>query len=153
MISYTERKEDVLVSKLKVKHSNPNGLFKSKAYSQVVTVSGNAKTIHIGGQNAINAEGQLIGKDNLELQTKQVLENIKIALASENATFNDVIKLNIYLVERCDPAVGFKAFMETIGEMEKPPLITVLKVAGLANPLCLIEIDAIAVVEENEEVI
>ncbi len=140
---------NVLMSRLKVKHSNPEGLFDSRVFSQVVTVSGNAKTIYIGGQNAINSEGQLIGRDNLELQTKQVLENIKIALASENATFNDVIKLNIYMVNGCDPAVGLKAFMESIGELEKPPLITVLKVAGLANPLCLIEIDAIAVVEEK----
>jgi len=137
------------MSKFEVKHSNPEGLFKSKVYSQVVTVRGNAKTIYIGGQNAINSEGRLVGKDNFELQTKQALENIKIALASENATFNDVVKLNIYMVEGCDPAVGLKAFMETIGEMEKPPLITVLKVAGLANPLCLIEIDAIAVVEDR----
>lgn len=135
---------------LKVKHSNPEGLFKSRVFSQVVTVSGNCKTIYIGGQNAINAEGQLVGRDNFELQTKQVLENIKIALASEEASFNDVIKLNIYLVDGCDPAVGLKAFQETIGELEKPPLITVLKVAGLANPLCLIEIDAIAVVEERD---
>ena len=135
---------------LKVKHSNPEGLFKSKVFSQVVTVSGNSKTIYIGGQNAINAEGQLVGRDNFELQTKQVLENMKTALASEKATFNDVIKLNIYMVDGCDPAVGLKAFQETIGELEKPPLITVLKVAGLANPLCLIEIDAIAVVEERD---
>jgi len=77
------------------------------------------------------------------------LENIKIALASENATFHDVIKLNIYMVDGCDPAVGLKAFKETVGELENHPLITVLKVAGLANPLCLIEIDAIAVVEES----
>lgn len=84
-----------------------------------------------------------------ELQTKQALENIKIALASENATFHDVIKLNIYMVDGCDPAVGLKAFKETVGELENHPLITVLKVAGLANPLCLIEIDAIAVVEES----
>ncbi|WP_265447655.1 RidA family protein [Acetivibrio straminisolvens] len=139
------------MSRLKVKHSNPEGLFDSRVFSQVVTVSGNAKTIYIGGQNAINSEGQLIGRDNLELQTKQVLENIKIALASENATFNDVIKLNIYMVNGCDPAVGLKSFKETIGEMEKPPLITVLKVAGLTNPLCLIEIDAIAVAEERED--
>ncbi|HHY77808.1 MAG TPA: RidA family protein [Clostridiales bacterium] len=115
----------------------------------MVTVRGNAKTIYIGGQNAINSEGRLVGKDNFELQTKQALENIKIALASENATFNDVVKLNIYMVEGCDAAVALKAFMETIGEMEKPPLITVLKVAGLANPLSLIEIDAIAVVEDR----
>ena len=135
---------------LKVKHSNPEGLFKSRVFSQVVTVSGHSKTIYIGGQNAINSEGQLVGRDNFELQTKQVLENIKTALASEKATFNDVIKLNIYMVDGCDPAVGLKAFMETIGGLEKPPLITVLKVAGLANPLCLIEIDAIAVVEERD---
>lgn len=135
--------------RLKVKYSNPDGLLKSKVYSQVVTVSSNSKTIYIGGQNAMNAEGQLIGQDNLELQTKQVLENIKIALASENATFNDLVKLNIYLVDGCDPSVGFKVFMESVGELENPPLITVLKVAGFANPLCLIEIDAIAVVEET----
>lgn len=135
----------------KVKHSNPEGLFSSKFFSQVITVSGNAKTIYIGGQNAINSEGQLAGGDNFALQTKQALENIKIALASENATFNDVIKLNIYMVDGCDPAVGLKAFTESVGEMEKPPLITVLKVAGLANPLCLIEIDAIAVVEDRKD--
>jgi len=138
------------MGKLKVKHTNPKGLFDSKFYSHVVTVSGSGKTIYIGGQNAINSEGQLVGRDNFELQTKQDLENIKTALASENATFNDVIKLNIYMVEGCDPAVGLKAFKETVGELEKPPLITVLKVAGLANPLYLIEIDAIAVVEEKE---
>jgi len=138
------------MSRLKVKHSNPEGLFDSKIFSQVVTVSGSGKTIYIGGQNAINSEGNLVGRDDLELQTKQVLQNIKTALASENATFDDVIKLNIYMVDGCDPAVGLKAFKESIGEMEKPPLITVLKVASLANPLYLIEIEAIAVVEERE---
>ncbi|HOQ75943.1 MAG TPA: RidA family protein [Thermoclostridium sp.] len=137
------------MSNFMVKHSNPEGLFAARFYSQLVTVSGNAKTIYIGGQNAINNNGELVGKDDFELQTKQALENTKIALASENATFNDVIKLNIYIADGCDPAVGLKAFMETVGELKNPPLITVLKVAGLANPLCLIEIDAIAVAEEK----
>lgn len=135
----------------KVKYSNPEGLFDSKAYSQVVTVSGSAKTIYVGGQNAIDDKGQLIGQGDLEQQTKQALKNIRTALASEGATFNDVIKLNIYLAQGCDPAVGFKAFMETVGQLQTPPLITVLKVAGLANPLCLIEIDATAVVEDKED--
>ena len=138
------------MSKLTVKHSNPQGLFNSKFYSQVVTVSGWGKTIYIGGQNAINSKGELIGRDDFELQTKQALENIKTALASENASFNDVIKLNIYMGEGCDPAVGLKAFTEIVGALDKPPLITVLKVAGLANPSYLIEIDAIAVVEDSE---
>lgn len=138
------------MSKFVVKHSNPKGLFDSKFYSQVVTVSGNAKTIYIGGQNAINADGQLVGHNDLALQTKQVLENIKIALASEDATFDDVIKLNIYMVDGYDPIIGFNAFRETVGVMKRPPLLIVVKVAGLANPLCLVEIDAIAVVEDKE---
>jgi len=139
------------MSKLFVKYCNPDGLFKSQAYSQMVTVSGSGKTIYIGGQNAIDANGQLVGKGDLGKQTKQVLENIKIALASENASFKDVIKLNIYLLDECDPAEGFKAIVESVGIMEKPPLITVVKVAGLANPECLVEIEAIAVVEERPE--
>jgi enamine deaminase RidA (YjgF/YER057c/UK114 family) len=136
------------MGKLKVKHSNPDGLFKSRAYSQVITVSGSGKMIFIGGQNAVNPEGRVVGQGNFELQVKQSPENIRIALASENAAFSDVIKLNIYMVDGCDPAVGFKAFMETVGALEKPPLITVLKVSGLADPACLVEIDAIAAVEE-----
>lgn len=138
------------MSKLEEVHSNPEGLFDAKLYSQVITVSGNAKTIYIGGQNAINADGQLIGCNDYELQVRQALENVKIALASENATFNDVIKLTIYSVEGYDPLIGMKVFQQIVGRIENPPLLTILKVAGLANPLCLVEIDAIAVVEESE---
>lgn len=139
------------MTRFTIKHSNPEGLFDSEFYSQVVTVSGNAKIIYIGGQNAINSKGELVGRDDFELQTKQALLNIKTALASQNATFDDVIKLNIYMAQGCDPAIGFKAFGEIVGKINKPPLITVLKVAGFANPQFLIEIDAIAAVEDKGE--
>lgn len=103
-----------MMGRLKVKHSNPKGLHDSKFYSQVVTVSGHGKTIYIGGQNAINAEGQLIGKDDLELQTKQVLKNIETALSSENATFKDIIKFNIYLVEECVRQLDLRNFRKPL---------------------------------------
>jgi len=60
----------------------------------------------------------LVGGDNFELQTKQALENIKIALASENATFNDVIKLNIYMVDGCDPAIGLKHLWKRLASLK-----------------------------------
>ncbi len=134
----------------RVEHKNPDGLFTSKVFSQMVTVRGNAKTIYIGGQNALDSEGQLVGRDDLELQTKQVLKNIGTILASENAGFSDLIKLNIYMLNGCNPQVGLKAFQELIGTMKNPPLITVLFVSGLAHPSCLIEIEGIAVVEDKE---
>jgi len=114
-----------------MEHKNPEGLFVSKAFSQAITVSGKAKTIYIGGQNATNSKGELIGAGDLELQTKQVLNNIATILASENASFANLVKLNIYLLNGCDPQVGFKAFQEVAGLLDNPPLVTVLFVSEL----------------------
>ncbi len=137
------------MSDFKMEHKNPEGLFSSKAFSQAITVRGKSKTIYIGGQNAINAAGELVGGGDLELQTKQVLNNIATILASENASFADMVKLNIYLREGCDPRVGYKAFQETAGLSDNPPLVTVLFVSSVGRPGCLLEIDGIAVVEDK----
>jgi enamine deaminase RidA (YjgF/YER057c/UK114 family) len=138
------------MSKFKMEHKNPEGLFVSKAYSQAITVSGKAKTIYIGGQNAIDSKGELVGAGDLELQTKQALHNIAAILASENASFADLVKLNIYLLNGCDPVVGYKAFQEVAGVLENPPLVTVLFVSGFGRPGYLLEIDGIAVIEDKE---
>jgi len=138
------------MSTFKIEHKNPGGLFSSKAFSQAITVSGKSKTIYIGGQNAVNSAGELVGDGDLELQTKQALNNIAIILASENASFADVIKLNIYIQNGCDPRVGYKAFQEIAGVLDNPPLVTVLFVSGFARPGCLLEIDGIAVVEDTD---
>ncbi len=137
------------MSTFKLEHKNPEGLFSSKVFTQMITVSGEAKTIYIGGQNAVNEKGELVGKDDLEQQTRQVLRNIEILLASENTDFRNLIKLNIYLLNGCDPRVGLKAFQEYVGNLQNPPLITVLFVSGFARPGCLIEIDGIAVAEND----
>ncbi|TVY01269.1 RidA family protein [Cohnella terricola] len=138
------------MSSFKMEHKNPEGLFVSKAFSQAITVSGKAKTIYIGGQNAINSTGDLVGPGDLELQSKQALHNIASILASENASFANLVKLNIYLVSGSDPRIGYKAFQEIAGPLEHPPLVTVLFVSEFARPSCLLEIDGIAVVEDRD---
>ncbi len=138
------------MSGFKVEHKNPEGLFVSKAFSQAITVSGKAKTIYIGGQNATNSKGELVGAGDLELQTKQVLHNITAILASEHASFANLVKLNIYLQNGCDPQVGYKAFQEMAGLSDNPPLVTVLFVSGVGRPGCLLEVDGIAVIEDKD---
>lgn len=132
----------------KVEYLNPEGLHKSPFYSQAAVVRGNAKTIYIGGQNAVNAQGEIVGPGDLARQVGQIVENIRTILAAESATFDDVIRLNIYLTQGCDPRVGLAAFLEAVGKLKNPPLITVLFVAGLASPAFLAEIDGVAVVED-----
>jgi len=44
---------------------------------------------------------------------------------------------------------GFEVFQRIWGDPPSPPLVTVLIVAGLANPEFLLEIEAIAVIPDN----
>ena len=137
------------MSNFQMEHIRPDGLFKSPVYSQAITVRGNSKTIYIGGQDSVNAKGEIVGKDDLAAQTRQIIDNIGVILAAEKASFKDLVKLNIYMVQGVDPRVGLRAFQESVGALENPPLVTGLFVAGLARPEFLIEIDGIAVVEDK----
>lgn len=135
--------------KNKKKHLNPEGLFKSPAFSQVVTSQGSGRTIYIGGQNAVNEKAELVGKGDLAIQTGQVMQNLKIALESGGAGFADLVKLNINLLQGQDARKGFEAAQKFLGNIQHQPVITVLFVAGFVNPQFLVEIDAIAFVPDE----
>ena len=127
-----------------MEHINPNGLIKNPAFSQIVTTEGNGKTIYIGGQNAVNENREIVGKDDILKQTEQVMKNLEIALQSCGADFENLVKLNIHIVQGQNAHGAFQVSQKYIGSNNKPPTITVLYVAGLVNPDFLLEIDAIA---------
>jgi len=129
-----------------VQHLNPDGLHKNPAFSQAVVVTGNAKTVYVGGQNAVDASGKIVGKGDIQAQSEQALKNLETALAAGGAKLEHVIKWNVYIVHGQSPVPGFEAFRRAWGDRPNPPAITVLFAAGLANPDFLVEIDAIAVV-------
>ena len=135
--------------KNQIQYINPEGLFKSPAFSQVATTEGNGKTIYIGGQNAVNSKAELIGKGDLSAQTEQVMKNIEIALESAGATFSNLVKLNINLLQGQDAMQGFAAAQKFLSKSPTPPVVTVLFVAALGKPEYLLEIEAIAFVGTN----
>lgn len=128
----------------KIKYINPEGLSKNPAFSQVVTTEGNGKTVYIGGQNAVDAKHEIIGKGDIGKQTEQVMENIQIALEACGATWDDLIKLTIHIVQGQDLQKGFQASQKYLGNLKNPPVITGFFVSALAHPDFLVEIDAIA---------
>ncbi|HLO15379.1 MAG TPA: RidA family protein [Anaerolineales bacterium] len=132
-----------------VQHINPEGLSKNPAFTNVIVVTGQAKTIYIGGQDAVDASGTIVGKGDLKQQAEQVLNNLQTALKAGGAELEHIIKWNVYVVQGQDirPAVG--VFQSTWGRRPNPPAITMTFVAGLANPDFLVEMDAIAVVPET----
>jgi enamine deaminase RidA (YjgF/YER057c/UK114 family) len=131
-----------------VQFINPDALNKNPAFSNVIVVTGPVRTVYVGGQDALDASGSIIGKGDLKAQTEQVLKNIQTALSAAGAQLEHVIKWNLYVVQGQPLQAGFEAFQQVWGRRPNPPAITMAFVAGLANPDFLVEMDAIAVVPE-----
>lgn len=132
----------------KIKHINPEGLSKYAAFSQIITTQGSGKTIYIGGQNSVDANREIIGKGSIQEQSEQAMQNVQTALTACGATFENVVKLSIYIVQGQNVYGAFQASQKFMSGLENPPTISVLIVAGLANPEFLIEIDAIAFIPD-----
>ena len=132
-----------------VEYLNPEGLHRNPAYSQAVVSTGDVKTVYVGGQNAVNASGEVIGKGDMEAQAEQIFKNLETALAGGGAKLDHVIKWNIYVLQGQPPRPAFEVFQRVWGNRPNPPLITLLFVSGLAQPDYLMEIDAVAVVPQG----
>lgn len=57
--------------------------------------------IYISGQVPVDASGSIVA-GNIEVQTRQVLENVKAALALAGATMKDVVKTTVYVEDARD---------------------------------------------------
>lgn len=132
-----------------VQHLNPDGLHRNPGYSQAVVVTGNVKTVYVGGQNAVDATGAVVGKGDVKAQTEQALRNVETALAAGGAKLEHVVKWNVHVVQGQPLPPGFEAFQRAWGGRPNPPIVTVSLVAGLAHPDFLVEIDAMAVVPQE----
>ena len=132
-----------------VQHINPDGLFTNPVFTHVITVTGNVKTIYIGGQDAVDSSGKIIGKGNIKEQVEQVFSNLQAALRAGGAELEHIIKWNIYMVQGQPIQPAFEVFQSIWGRRPNPPAITVMFVFGLANPDFLVEMDAIAIIPEK----
>jgi len=135
-------------SKGKVEYLNPDTLNKNPAFTNVVIASGPVRTVYIGGQDAVDASGAIIGKGDFKVQTQQVLQNMQAALAAADAQLEHVVKWNLYILQGQSLQDGFEIYQRIWGNRPNPPAISAMFVAGLAHPDFLLEMDAIAVVPE-----
>ena len=131
-----------------VQHLNPDTLARNPAFTQAVVVTGAVKTIYIGGQDAVDAAGSIIGKGDIKAQVEQVMHNLQAALAAAGAGIEHVIKWNVYLVQGQPLQPGFEVFQRVWGRRPNPPTISGVMVVGLAHPDFLLEIEAVAVVPQ-----
>lgn len=112
-------------------------------YSQGIEISGK-RMIFVAGQLPVNKAGAIVGEGDFKAQITQVFENMKAVLADAKASFDDVVKLNIYVID-----VKNLPLVQEVrsGYLTRPyPATTLVEITALANPKALVEIEAIAVI-------
>ena len=127
-------KKQITSSKLR----QPNGHF-----SQATSIAAKGTLVFISGMTARTADGSVAGIGNVEVQTRQVCENLKAAAEAAGGSLEDIVRVDVYVrnIEH------FAAIHKVRAEYFKEPVpaSTMVEVSKMVNPEYLIEISAIAV--------
>lgn len=129
------------------KFINPPGLKALGMYTNVTAATGGTIAF-ISGQVAVDAQGKIVGVNDIKAQAVQVFENLKLALGGVGATFEDVVKFTIFIVGLTPEKR--KAVMEVRGgyiSHTNPPAATMIGVSELVEPELLLEIEAIVAID------
>jgi len=122
----------------------PEGLFASPAFSHVAVVPPGATTVYVGGQNAVDRNGELVGGTDAAAQTRQVMANLVTALDAAGAGIDHLVSVLVMLVEGVDVQAAYGAAAATLSAASAPPLVSAAIVSGLGVPGALVEVSAIA---------
>lgn len=129
--------------------SNPTTIHKPNGYSHVAEIA-SGKIVYIAGQVALDRNGQLVGKDDFAAQVEQVFANVGEALKSAGGSFGDLVKLNFFCAERVDRGqlAVVRSTRDRYVNTQAPPVSTFVFVSSLVNPDWMIELEAVAVVNQ-----
>ena len=127
---------------------NVPGLFEPPGYSHVAIASG-ARFVFTAGAVPLDGRGELVGPEDAEAQTEQVLGNLLRLLEAGGATPAEVVKTTVFVVG------GSHDTQSLVWEVvQGSPLAavpsTLVGVAQLGYRGQLVEIEAIAVVADDQ---
>ena len=113
-------------------------------FSQATMVEARGRLVFISGMTARCADGSIAGIGDIEVQTRQVCENIKSAVEQAGGTMDDICRVDVYVRNM----EHFDRIHKVRREYFKPPApaSTMVEVCKMTSPDYLIEMSAIAVV-------
>ena len=128
-----------------VQRLNPSGMRASPAFSNMVVVSGPARTIYIGTIDPVDNTGALVGRGDLATQTEQIFKNLDVLLTAVGARLEDIVIWRIFVVERQSLRSAANVFFRVWGQRSDPPANTIVFVPSLGVSDALITLEAVAV--------
>ena len=115
----------------------------TKAYSQgVIVPCGQSNLLFITGQLPQNIDGKIIYKDDVESQVRLVFDRISDILEEANMSFDDVVKLQIFVKD-----IAYAKIVSSVRDelfVNSKPASTLVEVSGFVKEKCSVEVDAVA---------
>lgn len=106
-------------------------------------------TIYISGAVSTDRNGEVVGRGDIRVQTRTVMDNIKKIIAHFGADLDDVVKMTVFICDWRD----YRGYNEVYGEyFSYPyPARSTFQSTFLAQPGLLIEIEGVAVVGAKDK--
>ena len=101
--------------------------------------------IHFTGQVAWDENEKIVGRGDIEAQSRQCFKNILTLLRSVGGTMEDVVSITTYFTDRSQLPIIQRVRNEFIAN-ETAPVSTSVMVAGLGNEDFLVELTPLAVI-------
>ena len=121
----------------------PRDMAPPTGYSYAVRKIGTP--VFISGQVALDAEGRLVGENDVAAQVEQVFQNLRTVVSACGGSLDDVVKITIYVTDPAyRPAVA--AARQRHFKEGEYPASTYVVVSALAVPQLLVEIEAVAMI-------
>lgn len=107
--------------------------------------------VYVGGQVSLDSNGELLGADNIEIQTRNAFENLVAVLKAAGTSMKELMKLHTYYVYggegRAATEYWERMTQVRLNYLANPgPAATALRVTGVPTSNLLIGIDGIAVI-------
>lgn len=109
-------------------------------YTHGIEVPPNARWLYIAGQVGLEPDGSI--QNGIDTQARRALQNVVEILKSADMSVENLVRTNIYLVDRSHVAAFRAARDEVMGDHR--PASTLVIVDSLVSPELLVEVEAIA---------
>jgi enamine deaminase RidA (YjgF/YER057c/UK114 family) len=122
--------------------SSPSGHF-----SQAVVAPARGRMVFISGMTARDTDGRVVGLGDIDAQTRQVCENLRRAMSAAGGTLDDIVRVDVFVRNIEHFAAIHRVRREYFTAVA--PASTMLEISKMVSPDMLIEINAIAVVDDG----
>jgi enamine deaminase RidA (YjgF/YER057c/UK114 family) len=127
---------------------NPPTLAPPRGFNHGIITDG-GRLLFLAGQDASDAEGQIVAPGDLLAQFEQVLRNLQTVVEAGGGTMQDIVKLTAFVADRD----AYRAQLKPLGRIFRTffgdyyPAMALFEVSNFFQDDALIEIEGLAVIE------